>query len=181
MKKAIITVLILVAVAGFLGYSEHNAQYIGRLTARYKFFSNKNQPNSNRLEANLSETKNNSSQNQNTENKKAVNNLSIEILKQGTGVEAKNGDKITVHYTGFLEDGTKFDSSIDRGTPFNFTLGAGQVIEGWDIGVLGMKVGEKRKLTIAPDLAYGVGGVPGVIPANAFLIFEVELLGINSN
>jgi len=166
MKKAIIIVLILVAVAGFLGS---------------KFLSNKNQPNLNKSEANLSEAKNNSSQNQNTENKNAQNSLSIEILKQGTGAEAKNGDKITVHYTGFLEDGTKFDSSIDRGTPFSFTLGQGQVILGWDMGVLGMKVGEKRKLTIPADLAYGAGGVPGVIPANATLIFEVELLGINSN
>jgi len=105
-----------------------------------------------------------------------TNGLKIETLKAGTGREAKNGDQVTVHYTGFLENGTKFDSSVDRGQPFVFTLGVGQVIQGWDLGVLGMKVGEKRKLTIPPDLAYGTSGVGGVIPPNSILIFEVELL-----
>lgn len=105
------------------------------------------------------------------------NNLSIEILKEGIGVAAQNGNSVSVHYTGTLENGTKFDSSLDRGQPFGFTLGAGQVIKGWDLGVLGMKVGEKRKLTIPPELAYGPQGVPGAIPPNATLIFEVELLG----
>lgn len=104
----------------------------------------------------------------------------IEVLKQGTGEEVKNGDAVSVHYTGTLENGTKFDSSLDRGTPFVFTLGAGQVIEGWDLGILGMKVGEKRKLVIPPELAYGETGTPGgPIPPNATLIFEVELIDIN--
>jgi len=107
------------------------------------------------------------------------NGVSIEIMIPGNGDEAKNGDKITVNYVGTLEDGTKFDSSIDRGTPFSFVLGAGQVIKGWDIGVEGMKIGEKRKLTIPPDLAYGSSGVAGAIPPNATLIFEVQLLSIN--
>jgi hypothetical protein len=102
-----------------------------------------------------------------------------ETLKAGTGEAAKTGDKVSVHYTGTLLDGTKFDSSVDRGTPFSFTLGANRVIAGWEQGVLGMKVGEKRKLTIPPELGYGAGGVPGAIPGNATLIFEVELLGIN--
>jgi FKBP-type peptidyl-prolyl cis-trans isomerases 1 len=89
-----------------------------------------------------------------------------------------SGDNIDVHYKGTLTDGTKFDSSYDRGTPLNFTVGAGQVIKGWDEGLLGMKIGEKRKLTIAPHLAYGSRGVGGVIPPNATLIFETELVGI---
>jgi FKBP-type peptidyl-prolyl cis-trans isomerase len=107
-----------------------------------------------------------------------IQDMKVEILKQGIGEATKNGDKVTVHYVGVFENGEKFDSSIDRGTPFSFTLGAGQVIQGWDLGVLGMKVGEKRKLTIPYDLAYGEAGY-GPIPAKATLIFEVELLGIN--
>lgn len=106
--------------------------------------------------------------------------LQIETLKQGTGAESQNGDVVALHYTGTLEDGTKFDSSLDRGTPFSFTLGSGQVIAGWDMGVLGMKVGEKRKLIIPSELGYGEKGTPGgPIPPNATLIFEIELLGIN--
>ena len=100
--------------------------------------------------------------------------LKIEILKEGTGQAAKSGDTVTVHYTGTLQNGVKFDSSLDRQTPFIFTLGAGQVIPGWEQGILGMKVGEKRKLTIAPELAYGSAGVGAVIPPNATLIFEVD-------
>ena len=106
--------------------------------------------------------------------------LEIKILKEGSGnQEAKSGDFVKVHYTGTLEDGTKFDSSLDRGEPFGFTLGVGQVIQGWDKGVEGMKIEEKRKLTIPPELGYGANGVPGTIPPNSILIFEVELLEIN--
>ena len=106
------------------------------------------------------------------------NGVQIEVLKVGTGVVAKNGDTVTVHYVGTLENGVKFDSSIDRGIPFEFHLGAGQVIPGWEIGVEGMKVGEKRKLIIPSKLAYGERGAGNTIPPNATLIFEVELLGI---
>jgi len=107
-----------------------------------------------------------------------IQGMKIEVLKQGSGQEAKNNDTVAVHYTGTLENGTKFDSSLDRGQPFEFTLGIGQVIQGWDKGVLGMKIGEKRKLTIPPEMGYGARGAGGVIPPNATLIFEVELLGI---
>ena len=94
--------------------------------------------------------------------------LEIKVLKEGTGdQEAKSGDFVKVHYTGTLEDGTKFDSSVDRGEPFEFTLGVGQVIQGWDQGVAGMKIGEKRKLTIPSELGYGASGAGNLIPPNA--------------
>ena len=96
----------------------------------------------------------------------------------GTGDAAVAGKTVNVHYTGWLENGKKFDSSVDRGQPFSFPLGAGRVIKGWDEGVQGMKVGGKRKLTIPSDLGYGSRGAGGVIPPNATLIFDVELLGV---
>ncbi|OQW56895.1 MAG: peptidylprolyl isomerase [Nitrospira sp. ST-bin4] len=96
----------------------------------------------------------------------------------GTGDVAVAGKTVSVHYTGWLENGKKFDSSVDRGQPFSFPLGAGRVIKGWDEGVQGMKIGGKRKLTIPSDLGYGSRGAGGVIPPNATLIFDVELLGI---
>jgi FKBP-type peptidyl-prolyl cis-trans isomerase FkpA len=104
--------------------------------------------------------------------------LKSEDLVVGSGAEASSGQKVSVHYTGTLTDGSKFDSSLDRGKPFEFVLGAGRVIKGWDQGVAGMKVGGKRRLTIPSDLAYGSRGFPPVIPADATLIFEIELLGV---
>ncbi len=104
--------------------------------------------------------------------------LVIEDIKIGDGAEAKSGANVTVHYVGTLATGQKFDSSRDRGKGFSFKLGAGQVIQGWDQGVVGMKIGGVRKLTIPPHLAYGERGFPGAIPPSSTLIFEVELLKV---
>jgi len=104
--------------------------------------------------------------------------MKVEKITSGTGASPKSGDTVTVHYTGWLTDGTKFDSSVDRDDPFAFVLGQGQVIQGWDQGVATMRVGDKARLTIPAELAYGASGYPGAIPPNATLIFEVELLSI---
>jgi FKBP-type peptidyl-prolyl cis-trans isomerase len=109
---------------------------------------------------------------------KTASGLQYTDLKVGDGPVAKAGQTMSVHYTGWLTNGNKFDSSLDRGQPFSFALGQGQVIKGWDEGVAGMKVGGKRKLLVPPDLAYGPDGFPPVIPPNSELVFEVELLGV---
>ena len=104
--------------------------------------------------------------------------LKMEDLVLGTGPEAKDGSSVTVHYTGWLTDGKKFDSSRDRDEPFAFRIGKRMVIRGWDLGIKGMKVGGKRKLTIPSELGYGDGGYPGLIPPRATLVFEVELMSV---
>ena len=104
--------------------------------------------------------------------------LQYEILTKGKGDAVKNGDLASMHYTGWLDDGTKFDSSVDRGQPFEFMVGAGQVIQGWDEGVEGMLLGEKRKLIIPAELGYGAAGAGGAIPGGATLTFDVELMEI---
>src|SRR5437868_10443425 len=109
----------------------------------------------------------------------APSGLRIESLKSGNGATPKKGDAVTVHYTGWLTSGEKFDSSRDRNDPFTFRLGAGEVIPGWDQGVAGMKVGGQRTLTIPPDLGYGAQGAGGVIPPNATLVFDVELMNVS--
>lgn len=106
-----------------------------------------------------------------------VTELKMEDTKAGTGAEAQNGKRVTVHYTGTLTNGTKFDSSKDHGQPFTLTLGQGQVIQGWEKGLLGMKVGGQRKLTIPPSMGYGAQAM-GPIPANSTLVFEIELLNV---
>ena len=109
---------------------------------------------------------------------KTPSGLAYQDLVVGTGAGPTKGKAVKVHYTGWLENGTKFDSSVDRGEPFVFTIGAGEVIPGWDEGIMTMKVGGRRKLIIPPQLGYGAAGAGGVIPPNATLIFEVELLDV---
>jgi FKBP-type peptidyl-prolyl cis-trans isomerase FkpA len=104
--------------------------------------------------------------------------LQITDTKAGTGAQAKTGDTVTVHYTGTFQDGTPFDSSRSHGQPFTLTLGEGRVIPGWELGLIGMKEGGTRRLVIGPELAYGAAGVPGAIPADATLVFDIELLDI---
>ena len=112
------------------------------------------------------------------ERTKTPSGLEYSVLAEGGGAEATNGRNVDVHYTGWLTNGTKFDSSRDRGKPFTFKLGSGMVIRGWDEGVAGMKVGEQRILVIPSDLGYGARGAGGVIPPNATLVFKVELVNV---
>lgn len=125
----------------------------------------------------------NANQNQQNPTNFDIQGMKVEILQQGTGNGAKVGDNIEVNYTGTLLDGTKFDSSVDPSfghvAPFTYKLGQNRVIQGWELGLLGMKVGEKRKLTIPPELGYGATGAGNAIPPNTTLIFEIDLLKIN--
>lgn len=115
-----------------------------------------------------------------SEGKEITTSSGLQYIDQvvGTGETAKAGQTVSLHYTGWLTNGKKFDSSVDRGQPFSFRLGVGQVIKGWDEGVQGMKIGGKRKLTIPSNLGYGARGAGGLIPPHATLVFDVELLGV---
>ncbi len=106
--------------------------------------------------------------------------MKVEVLQEGTGAQAKAGDIVSIHYTGWLTDGTKFDSSLDRGEPITYPCGVGMVIAGWEQAVVGMKVGDKARLTIPPHLGYGAQGAGGVIPPNATLVFEIELMDVQA-
>lgn len=156
-----IVVLVLLAVI----YTNYNPQLAEQL---------KNEQNTNI----------NNSQEQNNINTMDQNTTTGTTTSESSERVVQNGDTVYVHYTGTLEDGTKFDSSVDRGIPFDFVVGAGMVIKGWDQGLLGMKVGEKKRLVLPPDLAYGPAGITApdgtvVIPKNATLIFDIELISIN--
>lgn len=123
-------------------------------------------------------------ENKNMQNVQKMEGLEFTITKEGTGAVAKNGDTVAMNYTGKLSDGNTFDSNVDpkfnHVEPFVFTIGGGQVIKGWDVGIAGMKIGEKRTLVIQPDYGYGANGYPGVIPPNAVLTFDVELVAIKN-
>jgi len=151
-----IIAIILLGVIGFIFSSNKNPQEVDNQSIKQEVNNNRTQQ----------------------EEIMEITELQIVDTTVGEGKEAILGKVVSVHYTGTLTDGTKFDSSVDRETPFQFTLGAGQVIQGWDQGVIGMKVGGKRTLTIPSDLAYGPTGRPGTIPPSATLIFDIELLDV---
>jgi FKBP-type peptidyl-prolyl cis-trans isomerase len=168
--KTNVLIAILLVVAGFFVYKYVNNWNVGIESKESGVKATEKKVEKMKEQVNNSETNKNNQKNM---------DLKIETTQEGTGeVKTKSGDKISVHYTGKLENGTKFDSSVDRGEPFEFTIGQGQVIAGWEKGLLDMKVGEKRTLTIPSDMGYGAQGAGGVIPPNATLIFDVELMGI---
>ncbi|MDX9912983.1 MAG: FKBP-type peptidyl-prolyl cis-trans isomerase [Candidatus Moranbacteria bacterium] len=170
--KTNILIAILLLVGGVFVYKYVDEFSFG--TGEEKLLSGTNQSTTGKIK----ETLNGKERVNNNSNKKNMD-LKIETTQEGTGdAKTKVGDTISVHYIGKLTDGTKFDSSVDRNKPFEFTLGQGKVIAGWDEGLLDMKVGEKRILTIPADMAYGSQGAGDVIPPNATLIFNVELLEI---
>lgn len=182
MQKTVLIVVVVLVALFISGYVLLKSSVSNNVPVNDSFYQAENSANP----ATGSEQVNNVPSNDNDNNNLTpinsfmVQNMKVEILKEGTGAVAKNGDTVSVNYVGTLIDGKKFDSSYDRNQAFSFNLGAGQVIKGWDLGVEGMKIGEKRRLTIPADLGYGAAGTPGgPIPPNATLIFEVELLGIN--
>lgn len=168
-KNIVITVIIIIVIV-----------LVGGI---YLMFNKNQSTGNNQNNSTQQETQNSmTNQEQNSNNNPSsfdIQGMKVEVLQQGSGNGAKSGDTVTVNYVGTLQNGTKFDSSIDRGTPFSFKLGENSVIQGWELGILGMKAGEKRKLTIPPQLGYGSQAVGNVIPANSTLIFEVTMIKIN--
>jgi FKBP-type peptidyl-prolyl cis-trans isomerase len=162
-KQYVITTIVIVGMVGLI--------IVGGLV----WLGTQNDNETNSIDSSTTNTSTN--QNQSIQEEKFTE-LQKEDVVVGEGKEAKNGDTVSVHYTGTLKDGTVFDSSVERGTPFSFTLGAGEVIQGWDQGVAGMKEGGKRTLKIPSDLAYGARGAGELIGPNEDLIFEVELLEV---
>ncbi len=174
MKKIIIVATAVLVIGGIIFISVKNKN---NKSQNSKELSSKTAKESQELSSLASQSAADQA-NQQTQDTKPMG-LEIKTTKEGAGDRVvKNGDTITVNYTGKLENGTKFDSSYDRNQPFTFQIGQGQVIQGWEQGLLGMKVGEKRTLTIPADLGYGANGIPGVIPPNATLIFDTELVSI---
>ena len=170
-KKVLIVCIVFVLV--ILGFVSSRRKTVAPTTEKAVSDQTVAQKQSAKTESAQTEATNNNS------NDKKTMGLEIKTTQEGTGDRVvKSGDTIAVHYTGKLTDGTKFDSSVDRGTPFEFKIGQGMVIQGWEQGLLGMKVGEKRTLTIPSELGYGSRGAGAVIPPNATLIFDVELISI---
>jgi len=168
--KTNVLIAILLVVGGFFVY-----KYVNNWNVGIESKESGAQVTQQKVEKMKEQATNNDTNKNNQKNM----DLKIETTQEGTGdKKTKAGDTISVHYTGKLENGTKFDSSVDRGTPFDFKIGAGQVIAGWEKGLLDMKIGEKRTLTIPSEMGYGAQGAGGVIPPNATLIFDVELMGI---
>jgi len=195
MKKNYITIIVIlvlaISVLSIAAINDRNDETISRINTEQGEVTEEQQAGSDQYEVQNAESdsemekeqvinnQNNTEQNmdENTNEANKIEGLDIELVSAGDGAEAVNGATVGVHYTGKLLDGTVFDSSIERGSPIEFQLGSGMVIKGWDLGILGMKVGEKRVLTIASELAYGDRGI-GAIPAGSTLIFDVELMSV---
>jgi FKBP-type peptidyl-prolyl cis-trans isomerase len=183
MKSNYITIIVILVLAvstlSIAVINDRNDNEINRLNVESSEFTEETAivEEDSEVEQNINIENTNNNLNNMSEENKNDSGLGIEIVAEGSGVEAENGKTVAVHYTGKFEDGTVFDSSIQRGTPIEFVLGAGMVIQGWEKGILGMKVGEKRVLTIPSDLGYGEFGA-GPIPGGATLIFDVELVDV---
>lgn len=186
MKKNILVtlVVIMVVVAGYLAFKNIEVAPINDKVALDQLLTDQKKTNPSvqgaQTQKSVQQTQTVQQTNQtNQTNQQKTMGLEIKTTQEGIGAVVKTGDTVSVLYTGKLMDGTVFDASIKHGNqPFEFTVGAGMVIKGWDQGLLGAKVGEKRTLTIPGDLAYGPGGIPGTIPPNATLIFDIEVLAI---